>query len=130
MLADRLQPRAEKFAKSLIFLPMAISMVGAATIWRFVYEAGRRARRRSACSTPSRDVRGRPRRVAAAEPASTLNSLLLMVILIWAQVGFSMVLLSAAVKGVPDDTIEAARIDGAGERRSSSGSSSRRSGRR
>ena len=45
-----------------------------------------------------------------------LNSLFLMVILIWAQVGFSMVLLSAAVKGVPDETLEAARIDGANER--------------
>ena len=45
-----------------------------------------------------------------------LNSLLLMVMLLWSQVGFSMVLLSAAVKGVPVDTIEAARIDGASER--------------
>ena len=51
-----------------------------------------------------------------SEHTSTLNSLLLMVILIWAQVGFSMVLLSAAIKGVPDDTLEAARIDGANER--------------
>jgi len=46
-----------------------------------------------------------------------LNSLLLMVILIWTQVGYSMVLLSSAIKGVPEDTIEAGRIDGAGERR-------------
>ena len=45
-----------------------------------------------------------------------LNSLLLMVVLLWSQVGFSMVLLSAAVKGVPGDTLEAARIDGASER--------------
>ena len=45
-----------------------------------------------------------------------LNSLLLMVMLLWAQVGFSMVLLSAAVKGVPTDTLEAGRIDGANER--------------
>jgi alpha-glucoside transport system permease protein len=45
-----------------------------------------------------------------------LNSLLLMVVLMWSQVGFAMVLLSAAVKGVPVDTLEAARIDGAGER--------------
>ena len=45
-----------------------------------------------------------------------LNSILLMVVLLWAQVGFSMVLLSAAVKGVPGDTLEAARIDGATER--------------
>jgi alpha-glucoside transport system permease protein len=44
-----------------------------------------------------------------------LNSFMLMVILLWAQVGFSMVLLSAAIKGVPTDTLEAARIDGAGE---------------
>ena len=39
-----------------------------------------------------------------------------MVVLLWSQVGFSMVLLSAAVKGVPGDTLEAARIDGANER--------------
>jgi alpha-glucoside transport system permease protein len=45
-----------------------------------------------------------------------LNSLLLMLVLLWSQVGFSMVLLSAAVKGVPVDTLEAARIDGASER--------------
>ena len=44
------------------------------------------------------------------------NSFLLMVVLLWSQVGFSMVLLSAAVKGVPGDTLEAARIDGASER--------------
>jgi alpha-glucoside transport system permease protein len=43
-----------------------------------------------------------------------LNSLLLMVILIWTQVGYSMVLLSSAIKAVPEDTIEAGRIDGAG----------------
>jgi alpha-glucoside transport system permease protein len=50
------------------------------------------------------------------EDTFRLNSFLLMVILIWAQVGFSMVLLSAAVKGVPVETLEAARIDGANER--------------
>ena len=49
MLADRLGPRGEKISKTIIFLPMAISMVGAATIWRFVYEAAPRASRRSAC---------------------------------------------------------------------------------
>ena len=49
-LADRLGPRGEKLSKTIIFLPMAISMVGAATIWRFVYVRGaRRASRRSAC---------------------------------------------------------------------------------
>ena len=58
-----------------------------------------------------------------------VNSFLLMVILLWIQVGFAMVLLSAAIKGVPTETLEAARLDGAGEGRSSSGSSSRRSAR-
>ncbi len=117
VLADRLQPRAEKFTKSIIFLPMAISFVGAATIWRFVYAA-----------TPKGTGQvGLLNGILAAfgkDPVSWLqlsqahaNSLLLMVIMIWSQVGFSMVLLSAAVKGVPEDTIEAGRIDGASERR-------------
>ena len=117
VLADRLQPRAEKFTKSIIFLPMAISMVGAATIWRFVYAA-----------TPAGTGQvGLLNGILAGfgmEPVAWLqlsqahaNSLLLMVIMIWSQVGFSMVLLSAAVKGVPEDTIEAGRIDGASERR-------------
>ncbi|MGN6250776.1 MAG: carbohydrate ABC transporter permease [Marmoricola sp.] len=115
-LADRLRPNAEKLTKTIIFLPMAISMVGAATIWRFVYVA------KPAGSTQI----GLLNAIGSAFGASPvpwleksdfhLNSLLLMVILLWSQVGFSMVLLSAAVKGVPTDTIEAARIDGAGER--------------
>ena len=116
VLADRLQPRAEKLAKSLIFLPMAISMVGAATIWRFVYEA-------RPAGTPQIGLLNAVLAKFGIDPVAWLqlsqahvNSLLLMVIMIWAQVGFSMVLLSAAVKGVPDDTIEAGRIDGAGER--------------
>jgi alpha-glucoside transport system permease protein len=117
VLADRLQPRAEKFTKSLIFLPMAISMVGAATIWRFVYEA-------RPAGTPQIGLLNAILAWFGVDPVAWLqlsqahvNSLLLMVVMIWAQVGFSMVLLSAAVKGVPEDTIEAGRIDGASERR-------------
>jgi len=117
VLADRLQPRAEKFTKSLIFLPMAISMVGAATIWRFVYES-------RPAGTPQIGVLNAILAWFGADPVAWLqlsqahvNSLLLMVVMIWAQVGFSMVLLSAAVKGVPEDTIEAGRIDGATEKR-------------
>ena len=49
VLADRLGPRGEKTAKTVIFLPMAVSLVGAATVWRFVYDAEPRARPRSAC---------------------------------------------------------------------------------
>ena len=117
VLADRLQPRAEKLTKSIIFLSMAISMVGAATIWRFVYAA----------RPEGTGQVGLLNGILAAfgqDPVSWLqlsqahvNSLLLMVIMIWSQVGFSMVLLSAAVKGVPEDTIEAGRIDGASEKR-------------
>jgi len=117
VLADRLQPRAEKLTKSIIFLPMAISMVGAATIWRFVYES-------RPAGTPQIGLLNAVLAKFGIDPVSWLqlsqahvNSLLLMVIMIWAQVGFSMVLLSAAVKGVPEDTIEAGRIDGASEKR-------------
>ena len=116
-LADRLGPTGEKVSKTVIFLPMAISMVGAATIWRFVYYAApagpaadRPAERRArACSA-------RTRSPGCSRASFHLNSFLLMVVLLWSQVGFAMVLLSAAVKGVPLDTLEAARIDGASER--------------
>jgi alpha-glucoside transport system permease protein len=116
VLADRLGPQSEKLSKSIIFLPMAISGVGQATIWRFIYE-----------TRPEGEVQiGLQNAIWTAlgfDPVAWLqvqtlhfNSFLLMIILIWAQVGFSMVLLSAAVKGVPADTLEAARIDGANER--------------
>jgi alpha-glucoside transport system permease protein len=113
VLADRLQPRGEKLAKTVIFLPMAISMIGAATIWRFVYYAAPKGITQT----------GLLNAIKGGDPVQWLqtqtlhfNSILLMVILVWLQVGFSMVLLSAAVKGVPVDTLEAARIDGANER--------------
>lgn len=116
VLADRLNPRGEKTAKTVIFLPMAISMIGAATIWRFIYYA-------APAGTPQIGLQNALLGVFGAGPVQWLqqqqfhlNSLLLMVILIWLQVGFAMVLLSAAVKGVPVDTLEAARIDGANER--------------
>ncbi len=116
VLADRLQPRAEKLTKSIIFLPMAISMVGASAIWGFIYSA-------RPAGEPQIGLLNAVVAQFGADPVNWLqlsqakaNSLLLMVILIWAQVGFSMVLLSAAVKSVPDDTIEAGRIDGASER--------------
>ena len=116
VLADKLSPNGEKVSKSLIFLPMAISFVGASTIWReLIY----------AYQDPSRDqtgalnafwtmIGGSPQTWLNISDAR-LNSFLLMVILIWLQVGFAMILLSSAIKGVPDDTLEAARIDGASE---------------
>ncbi len=115
VLADRLTTRAENIAKSVIFLPMAISFVGAATIWRFVYEARAEGQAQIGLLNAITTKLG-------FDPVSwlqysrfNLNDLLLMIILVWMQAGFAMVLLSAAIKGVPDDTLEAARIDGASE---------------
>jgi len=102
-------------AKSLIFMPMAISFVGASVIWKFVYDY------RSAESTQigllNAIVTG-----LGGEPEAWItlpfwNNLFLMAILVWIQTGFAMVILAAALRGIPEDTIEAARIDGAGELR-------------
>jgi alpha-glucoside transport system permease protein len=115
-LADRLGAFGERATKSTIFLPMAISGVGAATIWRFVYEARPEGETQIGLQNAIWTVLGFDPVAWLQQDTLRLNSFLLMIILIWAQVGFSMVLLSAAVKGVPIDTIEAARIDGANER--------------
>ncbi len=115
-LADRLRPRGEKFAKTIIFLPMAISMVGAATIWRFVYYAAPAGQEQIGGINAILEVFGKDPVAWLQQSQWHLNSLLLMVVLMWSQIGFAMVLLSAAVKGVPIDTMEAARIDGASER--------------
>jgi alpha-glucoside transport system permease protein len=114
-LADRLKPRGEKTAKTFIFLPLAIGAVSAGAIWRFVYQA----------NPPNQNQIGLLNGIWTAlggEPVQwlqistlRLNSFLLMVILLWIQVGFAMVLLSAAIKAVPTETLEAARLDGAGE---------------
>jgi alpha-glucoside transport system permease protein len=116
VLADRLKPRSEKLTKTVIFLPMAISMVGAATIWRFVYEARPAGQAQIGLQNAITTLLGFDPVVWLQQEKFHLNSFWLMIILIWAQVGFSMVLLSAAVKGVPTETLEAARIDGANER--------------
>lgn len=116
VLADRLRPGSEKIAKSVIFMPMAISFVGASTIWRFVYDT-EFAQGEDQIGLLSAITTG-----LGFDPVDWLsisswnfNDILLMVIMVWLQAGFAMVLLSAAVKGVPDDTLEAARIDGASE---------------
>jgi len=116
VLADRLSPRGEKLSKTIIFMPMAISGVASAAIWRFIYEARPEGE-------PQIGLQNAIVTALGFDPVAWLqldtfkvNSFLLMIILIWAQAGFAMVLLSAAVKGVPDETLEAARIDGANER--------------
>jgi alpha-glucoside transport system permease protein len=117
VLADRLRPRGEKLSKTFIFLPMAISMVGAATIWRSIYEYQPAGAPQTGLLNAIFGLFGKGPFFWYSIDTLHFNSLLLMIILIWTQVGYSMVLLSAAIKGVPEDTIEAGRIDGAGERR-------------
>ncbi|HEY7478092.1 MAG TPA: sugar ABC transporter permease [Actinomycetota bacterium] len=112
-LADRLH-RGEGVAKSMIFLPMAISFVGASVTWRLIYSY-----RPSGFGTNIGLLNGVMQGLGQ-EPVSWLslqpwNNLFLMVIMIWIQTGFAMVVLSAAIKSIPDEIVEAARIDGASE---------------
>jgi alpha-glucoside transport system permease protein len=115
--ADRVGPLREKVFKSIIFLPMAISFVAAATIWRFVYTYNPPGQPQVGLLNAiwTAITRGDPQPWLTLDTAR-LNSLLLMVVVIWLNAGFAMVLLSAAIKGVPEETIEAARMDGANER--------------
>jgi alpha-glucoside transport system permease protein len=102
--------RGEKFFKILVFMPMAISFVGASIIWRFVYAY--RPEEQDQIGILNGLVTlfgGQPVNWLQQVP---LNSFLLMVVLIWVQTGFAMVILSAAIKGVPVEQLEAAQLDG------------------
>jgi alpha-glucoside transport system permease protein len=113
-LFDRV--KREALAKVFVFMPLAISMVGAAVIWRFMYEwrpAGEE--QIGLVNAVVAGLGGTPRVwMQISEPP--LNTLLLIVIMIWLQTGFAMVVLSAALKGVSGEVLEAARMDGANER--------------
>lgn len=110
-LADRV--RWGNIAKSLIFMPMAISFVGASVIWKFVYDyRGPDAQQIGILNALWVWLGGQPQ---AWISVPFWNNILLMIILVWIQTGFAMVILSAALRGVPEETIEAAKIDGAGE---------------
>jgi len=116
VLADRLGAGGERASKTLIFLPMAISGVAMAAIWRFVYEVRPEGETQIGLQNAVWTAIGGNPVAWLQQDTLKLNTLLLMIILIWGQTGFAMVLLSAAIKGVPEDTLEAARIDGANER--------------
>jgi alpha-glucoside transport system permease protein len=116
ILADRLTPTWERTSKTIIFLPMAISAVGAGTVWGLIYNYRPEGREQIGLQNAIVVALGFDPVAWLQVSEFHLNSFFLMMMLMWAQVGFSMVLLSAAVKGVPEDTLEAARIDGANER--------------
>lgn len=110
-LVDR--ARFERLAKSLIFMPMAISLVGASIIWKFVYEY--RPNLPGVAQTGLLNqivvwLGGEPQQWLLNAP---LNTLFLVLVMIWIQAGFAMTVLSAAIKGISSDIVEAARIDGA-----------------
>lgn len=100
-------------AKSIIFMPMAISFVGAGVIWKFIYDY----------RGPGDDQIGLLNAITVAlgfEPQAWLtisiwNNLFLMAIMIWIQTGLALVIFSAALRSIPNETLDAARIDGASE---------------
>jgi len=98
-------------AKSMIFMPMAISFVGASVIWKFVYDF--RGPGADQIGILNAMVMGLGFEAQAWVTIPFWNNFFLMAILIWIQTGFAMVILSAALRGVPTETIEAAHIDGA-----------------
>jgi len=102
--------RGEKFFKILVFMPMAISFVGASVIWRFVYDANPADQAQIGLLNQIVVLFGG----APVEwlQNSPWNTFFLIVVLIWVQTGFAMVVLSAAIKGVPAEQMEAAELDG------------------
>lgn len=115
VLSDKLSERGEKVSKAFIFLPMALSFVGASVIWFLVYQYNNPGQTQIGLLNAVWTGLGGDPQPWLQISTARLNSILMMVILIWLQVGFAMILLSSAIKGVPEDTLEAARIDGATE---------------
>jgi alpha-glucoside transport system permease protein len=104
--------RFESLAKSLIFLPMAISMVAASVIWKFMYEYRpdqANVKQIGLINQVLVWLGGKPVQLLIDSP---LNTFLLIAVMIWIQCGFAMTVLSAAIKAIPDDIVEAARLDG------------------
>ena len=113
-LADR--SKSERVSKTLIFLPMAISFVGAGVIWNFMYEVKPPGEAQiGVFNAIVVALGGSPHPWDKWVDIAPWNNLFLILIVIWLQTGFSMVLFSAALKGIPQELMEAGRIDGASE---------------
>ncbi|MEW5956365.1 MAG: sugar ABC transporter permease [Chloroflexota bacterium] len=114
VLADR--SKFERVAKSLIFLPMAISFVGASVIWNFMYEVRPvDAPQIGLLNSMVVALGGEPHPWDKWAAIAPWNNLFLILIVVWLQAGFAMVLFSAALKGIPEEILEAGRVDGANE---------------
>jgi alpha-glucoside transport system permease protein len=110
VLADRV--KYEALAKAVIFMPMAISFVGAGVIWRFVYDYGTQQTQVGLLNAIITSLGGDP---VAWMSTTPLNTYMIIIVGIWIWSGFCMTILAAALKSVPDEIIEAARVDGARE---------------
>lgn len=109
IMLDRI--RHESIPKALLFMPIAISFVGASIIFKFVYEYNEPDEVQiGLLSSVVKFLGFTPSDWMLTKP---LNTFLLMIIYIWTQMGFGMVILSAAIKGVPSDIVEASALDGA-----------------
>jgi alpha-glucoside transport system permease protein len=108
VLVDR--TRTESFSKALVFLPMAISMVGASIIWKFVYDY--RPTGRSQIGLANQILKWMGFDTYQFLITAPWNTIFLIVVMIWIQAGFAMTVLSASIKAIPDDIIEAAKLDG------------------
>lgn len=114
VLSDR--SKFERVAKSLIFMPMAISFVGAGVIWNFIYEVKPAdAPQIGLLNAIVVALGGQPQAWPAYTAISPWNNVFLVIIVVWLQAGFAMVLFSAALKGIPGEILEASRVDGANE---------------
>ncbi len=110
-LFDRV--KREALAKTFVFLPLALSMVGASVIFRFMYLW--RPEGQPQIGVVNALVTGVGKEPIPILQDVPINTFALIAIMVWLQTGFAMVVLSAAIKGVPDELLEAARIDGASE---------------
>ncbi len=110
VLSDRV--KYEPLAKAIIFMPMAISFVGAGIIWKFVYNYGTQNTQIGLLNAIITGLGGKP---VAWLATPGLNTIMLIIVGVWIWTGFCMTILSAALKSVPTEILEAARVDGATE---------------
>lgn len=113
VLADR--SKAESFYKAIIFMPMAISFVGAGVIWKFIYTYKGEGAGIQEIGLLNAIVLGLGGQSQPWLQMPPWNNFFLIVIMVWLQTGYAMVILSSAIKGLPLELLEAARVDGATE---------------
>jgi len=110
VLADRV--KYEALSKAIIFMPMAISFVGSGVIWKFMYNFGTSQVQIGLVNAIITALGGDPVSFLSKIP---LNTFMLIIVGIWMWTGFCMTILSSALKSIPEELLEAARIDGANE---------------